>query len=719
MELNFKTGKQGGYALVLILIALMAMGGVGVASYTQSMKQEAEHAKYLHNQRVLREAKQALLQYTYRYPQFNSQGPGRLPCPDTNNSGEPGDGGPLDTVACTSVGRFPWNEGEMNFYDARDADGERLWYAVSDNFYNLGGNKIINSDTLGTLSMRDRTGSLMHDASQDQSGTPHQGIAAVIIAPGSAIDRGGVLQDRSYDLGIDNPDDTVPDTEAGIVDPAQYLDLFANGIDNASFVNSTTDGFVLGPIEDTASGNLLVNDQIIIITAAEVIEMAEKAALEAYRDGVQTYLTATGGQYPWLYNYSGITYDTGAGEDVDDAVERLDTHFPANGNFTTEKNAYLDDHGRIPSIFNAYFAGAASNPVESELDLSFTIRIPENGVYDTEGEHFPFVTSETVVLQFRSHVLTDVHFDDLGDDNVDYGRLTVTSGSTVTYDSDIYFTQEHNNFTGPYTVCAEDNDSIPEVSDCHHDSGGTPDPGGSHDYDVAILQVIFEFEFTNGVKIFEFDYQTAPDIQIVPAHSDDHARISATFIPSDVINLSDLVSVRYNWDGHYHVGENYDPYYYYYDMFIDQMIVESVTVGMRYYPVLPRWIETNGWHNSVKMAYAEDYQPGGSQSCTPTYEMDTGCLRINWEPSAPLPLPATPGPGDWNMYGPNDIVSLLLIGREHGWIDGVDPLSGNPEKAPDGDLDRHDLVSIFDGGNENGNTTYFTRRGNDRVMVIE
>ena len=32
--------------------------------------------------------------------------------------------------------------------------------------------------------------------------------------------------------------------------------------------------------------SIVVNDQIIVITAAEVIEMAEKATLQAYRDSI-------------------------------------------------------------------------------------------------------------------------------------------------------------------------------------------------------------------------------------------------------------------------------------------------------------------------------------------------------------------------------------------------------------------------------------------------
>ncbi|MGD8841693.1 MAG: hypothetical protein PVI70_18950, partial [Gammaproteobacteria bacterium] len=73
-----------GYALLLMLLVLMGLGGVVVASFTEGARQETERERYLHNQRVLREAKQALLQYAYNYPQFFNEGPGRLPCPDND-----------------------------------------------------------------------------------------------------------------------------------------------------------------------------------------------------------------------------------------------------------------------------------------------------------------------------------------------------------------------------------------------------------------------------------------------------------------------------------------------------------------------------------------------------------------------------------------------------------------------------------------------------------
>ena len=48
--------RQSGYALILMVLALMGMGGLVIAGFTQGVKQESEHERYLHNERVLLEA---------------------------------------------------------------------------------------------------------------------------------------------------------------------------------------------------------------------------------------------------------------------------------------------------------------------------------------------------------------------------------------------------------------------------------------------------------------------------------------------------------------------------------------------------------------------------------------------------------------------------------------------------------------------------------------
>jgi hypothetical protein len=61
--------NQNGYVLLLTVLMLMGVGGVVLAGFTQQARQELEVQRYQHNQRVLQQAKQALLMFAYNYPQ--------------------------------------------------------------------------------------------------------------------------------------------------------------------------------------------------------------------------------------------------------------------------------------------------------------------------------------------------------------------------------------------------------------------------------------------------------------------------------------------------------------------------------------------------------------------------------------------------------------------------------------------------------------------------
>jgi hypothetical protein len=91
------------------------------------------------------------------------------------------------------------------------------------------------------------------------------------------------------------------------------------------------------------------------------------------------------------------------------------------------------------------------------------------------------------------------------------------------------------------------------------------------------------------------------------------------------------------------------------------------------------------------MAYAPDYRPGVGGACN--VSPDDDCMKIN----------------DLSG-GPRDKKSLLIIAGEHDWDDADGDESLNSQD---------DLRTVFDEGNQNSNTTYYTHRGNDRVLVIE
>jgi hypothetical protein len=334
-----------------MVLGLMTMGGIVIAGYTQDARQSLELRRYQHNQRVLNEAKQALLLYAYRYPELFDRGPGRLPCPDTdtNDLGTPNPGPACIAAANATVGRLPWNADGMEFYDARDASGERLWYAVSNKFANFVAANAINSDTEGSITVYDQNGAVIYD------GGANTGVAAVIIAPGPAISL-DEDDDGSYEYA------QVRGTAFEQGDPRNYLDtfnLFTNNAFNNDESDTDDDGFIYGPVveDDPASeafNTPVINDQIVVITTEELIAMAEKSVFQTYRQAIEEYQANIGiDRFPWL-----DTYDSNDGLLTFNAVATP----AANPNV-----------GRLPSIFADYFVPGPSQAIRPQLRLSITI----------------------------------------------------------------------------------------------------------------------------------------------------------------------------------------------------------------------------------------------------------------------------------------------------------------------------------------------------------
>ncbi len=679
---------QSGYVLILTLVALMGVGGVVVAGFTQGVKKQSDLTRYRYNEQILAEAKQALLLYAYNYPAINQVGPGRLPCPDTDNDGLPGDNGvPLDIPTCQSIGRLPWRDQEMNFYDARDASGSRLWYAVSSQFYNLGGGGNINSGTTGDITLKDVTGDIMFDG----SGTT--GVAAVIIAPGRVTEGNGVSQDRSV-ANADAPFDLIPDTDPGIIDLNNYLDRFFAAGGNTDYVPGGTNGFIAGQVDDRAASSIRINDQVIVITNAEISVMTEKATLQAYRTAIRDYLTATGNIYPWLYNYDGVANVAG-----------LSNLYPALDDFSDptvgigEQVTFLGNSGRIPSIFAEYFTETNSQPIQGKLDITLSVTypaLPTDAVAASASDDLFFNSAAVqTIAETTANVLTNVRFVDIADVVGDDGRLTATTTVAQTLTQVLYFWDEHGDAdSDPWFLCPNGGD---EISDCHRTAGGAPNPGGANDNDEKILRVFLDLDL-NGVVNFDADYSTAPVTAappLPPATATRHARISATFNGADVIAVPPLTA-RYQIDRHYHDGGG--------ETFVNEengtlnladLTMGDLTLGMRYYPVLPAWAFDDGWHNSVMMAYADDYMPG---SITPPPCAAGGdCLQID------------------NLPGNNnDKISLLVIASDHGWNDeGVDGF-GN------------DTGDVFNANNSNGDDIFHIGAiddadpdRDDKILVVD
>lgn len=271
--------KQQGLALlVLIIVIVLAFAAYSLSGLSVNQVKTDER---MQTSLALNKAKAALLAYAVSFPEITlaARGPGYLPCPDLANNGK-STVNSCKTGGVANVGRLPW--ATIGSGDLRDGTGERLWYAVSENFDYSNSPTInkINTATLGTITLRNANGVLYNGASSDA-------VVAIIIAPGKALTRDdGIIQNRST---------------ANVNDANHYLDIHvASTEDNATFQhNSTADGFINGEIKD-AAGNVIVNDQIVVITYGEIMEHVHRRVarelnnlLNAYLDSCDAYPEAS------------------------------------------------------------------------------------------------------------------------------------------------------------------------------------------------------------------------------------------------------------------------------------------------------------------------------------------------------------------------------------------------------------------------------------------
>ena len=626
--------SQAGYALLLTLLAFMGMGGIVAAGFTQEVRQQVEDERFQHNARVLREAKQALLMYAYSYAVNNppDRGPGRLPCPDTSNNGSPNTA--FNCVSGTPiVGRIPWNDPDMNLYDIRDASNERLWYAVSQNFAHSISPvtaDVINSDTAGTITIHDQSGAIRYD-------NGIEGIAAVIIAPGPEIDRNGTAQNRAADIN----------------NPIHFLDLFG-ALDNSDFVNGdvitpSANGFVLGPIFD-ANGDVIVNDQMILITADEVKAVAEKATLATYENAIDQYQLNTWGagveRYPWLNAYTDIA--------------SLDIYYV---DVLSGKTA-----GRVPFI--NYYVDHDSHTLITDLLVTYDIELNlDDSAVDVLDQTYinafsAAISGSTLDISASNLLFDDRHFDGSFDgvNTDDTGTListtsaghpaSVTSGGTVTVTR--YFWDgcpTCPQLEDGWEVCPA-SIVVPIETDCAMNPAGTafvPFTGWINHADVKIRVVTMDFVL-DAEFVHEFLYTAIPATVPIytPADAVNNARfnkdlgssvselsVGITSDATDPIKFIDAFSVTYCEQdndvvndfntvltGNPNAGTAWctAPVLAFSNPTLLQLDIEA-----DYYPELPIWVKLNNWNDSILMAYSDDHKPGDTADCA----ANPPCLTVD------------------------------------------------------------------------------------------
>jgi type II secretory pathway pseudopilin PulG len=231
---------------------------------------------------ALAQAKQALIGRAVS----DDNRPGSLPCPDavTDIVGNVPDDGVADLFIgndCpTYIGRLPWRT--LGLPDLRDDAGERLWYALSNNFRDDMSAGPLNSDTQGNRTVYTESSAV----------TITGQAVAVIFAPGAIV--AGQVRDPAISAACAAP----PGTIATTLCAANYLEATGGA-------NNATDA---GPYI-TAQRSGTFNDRLLVITTTELMPPVEQRVARELRKILQDYKANTAcvcttplgltGCYPW------------------------------------------------------------------------------------------------------------------------------------------------------------------------------------------------------------------------------------------------------------------------------------------------------------------------------------------------------------------------------------------------------------------------------------
>ncbi len=293
--------RQRGAALIMIAFII----GLATAAYMLKML-NASNLQAEQDQRTyqsLKEAKQALIAWAVSHEYT----PGQMPWPDRHLDAGVYDGssdcvatpfqysyllGQLPSAPDTSPCLDPntgsniyagWSTYPGLGHSFRDAQGNRLWYAVSRNLvrdYETSTNPVINPNIINVptypwLQVLDRNGNVVSSR-----------VAAVILAPGDAL---------------------AGQSRAGAADASQFLDSFQIGaavFNNRGYATADED-FIMGDDSRNVSINdatfvqpYSFNDKLVYITIDELMAALEKRVGEQARSSLKTYQDANG-YYPY------------------------------------------------------------------------------------------------------------------------------------------------------------------------------------------------------------------------------------------------------------------------------------------------------------------------------------------------------------------------------------------------------------------------------------
>jgi hypothetical protein len=499
LSLNQTWIKQKGAALILIAFIL----GLGAAVYVlKTYNADAERARQDEKTyKVLNDAKNTLIAWAVNY----KNAPGQMPWPDRKEAVSPNYDGSSDCVATTFIpsyllGQLPSlpatspcvdpNNGSVSYsglstypglgQEFRDAQGNRLWYAVSRNLvhdYEHAEDPIINPGMVnaphaitpylrqgGTqsypwLQVLDRNGNLVSDR-----------VAAVLIAPGEPI--GG--QNRS-----------------GVADPDQFLDGFKIGA--ASYKNSdyslVNEDFIMGedsrgvPASDTTYVKpYYFNDKLVYITIDELMAALEKRAAAEVKTAIKNYKLSTGyNPYASILggnkNYSCVTGSLAGALPIAAARASSCTYTGITSTSSTSSCSFTDVDSVIFTKTGANFngssgacqfnkkvctcsgAGSCTRSVQSfTCDSAGLCSANTSGTYNFSGGAFDSVTSKCA-----SSCGTDITCSGIGGGTFAHSNCTDSPFNDVTTHSKLptWFT---NNLWQNYIYYAAQRGASPTLS---------------------------------------------------------------------------------------------------------------------------------------------------------------------------------------------------------------------------------------------------------------
>jgi hypothetical protein len=262
MQLRNSRQKQRGAALILMLAVLTLGASWYLVKGIETRSADLTAAKRKHNAEVLGRAKVALLGYiAAQAAKTGENNPGAFPCPEAAaNYGTDNEGIVASNCSLPKIGRFPWKTiGTEKFLDA---DNEPLWYVVATGWAkpNSSTNTVINSEcTSSAYGLDCWTGQLTVDSVANSA-------VALLIAPGAAM---------SVVAATGCTARTQTRSATGTADFRDYLECEnATSPADATFVST-------GPSDS-------FNDQVLKVTAAEVVPLVEAAVAKRFESEFPT-----------------------------------------------------------------------------------------------------------------------------------------------------------------------------------------------------------------------------------------------------------------------------------------------------------------------------------------------------------------------------------------------------------------------------------------------